>query len=97
MDGLHTLHQQLTDIQHALAEDALERLPPLVETYRNHLHAWMAVGIRKADNAIEPLHELRSLHHQVIAGMQQYQQHLRTRMQAERQGSRAARTYLSGP
>jgi len=95
MGRLDTLQQALAAIQHALAEDALECLPPLVETYHVHLNAWMAAGIQQADDAIEPLQQLRTQHHEVIAAMQQRQQRLRVQMQAERHGSRAARAYLS--
>jgi len=96
MGRLDTLYQALAAIQTALAEDALERLPPLVERYHVHLNAWMAAGIDTAGAAIEPLQQLRARHHAVIAGLQQRQQRLRVQMQAERHGSRAARAYLAG-
>jgi len=95
MGRLDPLHDALAAIQRALAEDALERLPPLVERYHLRLHAWMAAGIHQAADAIEPLQQLRARHHAVIAGLQRRQQRLRVQMQAERHGSRAARAYLS--
>jgi len=96
MASLNLLRGQLAAIQSALAEDALECLPPLVERYHLHLNAWMATGIGNADAAIEQMRELHRMHHQVMARMQQCQQRLHVRMQAERHGSRAARAYLSG-
>jgi len=92
MSSLHTLREALVAIHSALAEDALERLPPLVHTYHTHLHIWMAAGIRDAD---EPVRQLRQMHHEVIAAMQQRQQRLHAQMQAERRNACAARAYLS--
>jgi len=91
MHSISQLREELAAIQTALAEDALERLPVLVETYHAHLHAWMAAGIHELD---EPLSQLRELHYEVITGMQRRQQRLHVRMQAERHSTRAARAYL---
>jgi len=95
MHELPKLRAQLAAIQTALAEDALEHLPLMVQDYHTHLHAFMAAGIGTTDAAIEPLQQLRALHHEVIARMQQRQQHLHARMQADRHSARAARAYLS--
>jgi len=91
MHSVHHLREELAAIQHALAEDALDRLPPLVQDYHEHLRVLIASGIHDAS---EPVRQLRDQHHAVIAALQQRQYGLRVKMQAERHGSRAARAYL---
>jgi len=91
MNTPRSLCEQLASIQSALAEDALEQLPQMLECYHLHLHAWLEMGIV---HDIDALRDLRDLHWQTLAQLRRRQQYLRTRMQIGHYGGRAARTYL---
>jgi len=89
---VQTLCEELALIQDALDADALDHLPQMVECYHLHLSAWIGAG---AGRDVAALRQLRDLHWQILSQLQRRQQHLRTRMQADRHGGRAARAYLS--
>jgi len=93
MHSARGLCEELMAIQVALAEDAFERLPQMLDAYHLHLGRWMLAGV---GSDMAPVRELRDLHWQTLAQLQQRQQHLRRKMQAGHHGNRAARAYLSG-
>jgi len=94
----YTLCEELISIQTLLDEEnALEHLPQMVERYHLNLNVWMSSGrIGSINTDIGTLKQLRDLHWQTLDMLQLRQQRLRTRMQADRYGDHAARTYLSG-
>jgi len=92
MRSAQSLCEELAGIQAALAGDALEQLPQMVDAYHFHLNVWMSSA---TSETVEAVLRLRNMHWQTLAQLQQRQQRLRLQMQAERHGERAARAYLS--
>jgi len=92
MYTLQSLCQELNSIQQALVEDAFEDLSWMVERYHLHLHDWLESSIERDLDAVRRLH---NLHWQTLAQLQSRHKCLRARMQADHQGGRVARAYLS--
>jgi len=91
MRTVQTLCNELTSIQHALAEDSFEHLQYMLETYHTHLGEWFKEG---TGGNIEQIFQLRNAHRETLTLLQQRQRSLDMRMQAGRNSGRAVRAYL---